>query len=624
MASATAAEAGASGTTMVEEVEEVVVTATRIPTTLGRTGASISVIDDVAIERMQARFVLDVLDMTPGLSVSQFGARGTDSSVRLRGQGPEGTLVLLDGIEVSDPSRSQTAFDFSQLMSGGLARIEVLRGSQSVLYGGDAVGGVVNITTKRGSGPATGSLLAEYGSFDTYLAGMQVRGGVADDRFGYSINAQYLNTDGFSAADEDLPGNSEGEDYNNVSSNGRFDLRVVDGVDLRAVYRIANGTLNYDRCGGPNCDDPDRGDDFLQYSGRFSAHVSALDDRLTAEMGAAYARNEREGFDDGADSFFYYGDRTKFDANARYALARDHDIVAGVDIENEAYRSDGDPVGADVNIRGYYALYQGTFFDRLTISGGVRLDDHELFGTFDTYRVTGAYRLGPIGTKLKGSYATGFRAPSLFELFGTCCGDPQLGNPDLEPEQSTSWDVGVEQALFADRLRLEATYFRIETDREIIFGGALGNPEPNYFNTGTPTTSKGVEISVDWAASETVDLGGTYTYNDATLETGERLQNRPRHTASAYVNWAFLRGRGNVNLSANHFSDSVDSDFSTYPTTLRSLKADAILRLAASFDLTERLQLSARIENLLDENYQSEAGYGTAPISAYGAIRYRF
>ncbi len=601
-----------------DDDEVMVITATRLPTELGRVGSSISVISAQDLAEQQTRFVTDVLQTTPGLSVSQFGPRGTGSTVRLRGQGAEGTLVLIDGIEVSDPSRVQTAFDFSQALAGNIDQIEVLRGSQSVLYGGDAVGGVVNILTRRGRGPATGSLLTEYGRFDSFLAAGSLEGGLMEDRFGYSLNLQYFDTEGFSAADENLPGNGEGEDYDNLSSSGRFDAALTDWIALKAAYRYAAGTLNFDRCGGPDCDDPDRGDDFLQYAGRVAVAVTALNGALTAQLGAAYTRNERDGFNDGASSGFFEGERTKIDFEGRYTVNPDHAVVFGVETEEERSVTDSDPGGADVRISGYYALYQGTFADALTLSFGARIDDHELFGTFETYRVTAAYGLAT-GTKLKGSFATGFRAPSLFELFGVCCGDPNLGNPDLQPEESESWDIGVEQTLFGGAVRAEAVYFQIETDNEIIFDFTdFGGPSPNYINVPGTTTTNGVESVLSWQAAPTLDIDLAYTFTETETEAGARLDNRPRHIFNLNTNWAFLGDRGQLNLNLRHFADTVDNGASV------DLENPVIVNLALRYALLERLELSARIENLLNDQYQTEFGYGTADISAFGGIRVLF
>ena len=198
-------------------LDTIEVTSTRIATEVEKTGASLTVVTGEEIEERQARTALDVLVTTPGISIAQFGAKGTDSTVRMRGLPGQYTTVLIDGVKVSDPSRSQTAFDFSQLQTVGVDRIEVLRGSQSVLYGGESVAGAVNIETRRGRGPVQGSIFGEVGSYDTWLGGGSASGGFADDRGGYNVSMQYLDTAGFSAADENLPGNSEGEDYDNLS-----------------------------------------------------------------------------------------------------------------------------------------------------------------------------------------------------------------------------------------------------------------------------------------------------------------------------------------------------------------------------------------------------------------------
>ncbi|MFA7595679.1 MAG: TonB-dependent receptor [Novosphingobium sp.] len=619
----TATDSAASAGNAEPDGSDIVVTATRVPTDIGKIGSSITVITAKELENRQTRFVLDALQTTPGLSVAQFGARGTDSSLKLRGQNPEGTFVLIDGVEVSDPSRSQTAFDFSQLLATNIERIEVLRGSQSVLYGSEAIGGVINIVSKRGSGPLTGSIFGEGGSYGTYLLGGQIRGGLANDRFGYSVDLQYLHTDGFSAADENLPGNSEGEKYKNFSSSGRFDYQFSDDWYAKAVYRYAEGTLNYDACGGPYCDDPDVGDDFLQYSGRLSTGFSLLDGALRGEFGASYARNEREGFDNGADSYFYYGDRTKFDFQGSYAIDADNVLVFGAETKNDRMRSDAVSDRISVRNNGFYALYQLGLFESLYLSAGVRIDDHETFGTFDTYRGTAAYNIAATGTKLKGSYSTGFRAPSLFELYGRCCGDPLFGNIDLKPETSKSWDLGIEQKLADDTLQLEVVYFQIDTRNKINFIG-FGDPEPNYFNVPGRTRSKGVEASLAWNPNEALSVRVAYTNNQVRAATGERLQNRPRHYISGNINYTFLNERANLNLTASYWSDTLDTDFSTFPSQIVKLDNPVVITLAGRLNLFEKTELTGRIENLLDEKYQTEAGYGTAGLSFYAGIRQSF
>lgn len=603
-------------------VDEVVVTATRTPTALDRIGSSVTVLTDLDLERQQIRYVSDALQSVPGIAVSQYGSRGTSSSVRLRGQGSEATLVLIDGIEVSDPSQPQTAFDFSHLTSAGVERIEVLRGSQSVLYGGDAVGGVISVTTRRGTGTPQGSIDLEGGRFGTRSLGTSVGGGAFDDRFGYRLNVERVETDGFSAADEALPGNTEGEAYENLSLNGTFTFTASEAVLVTGAFRAAEGTLNYDACGGEFCDDPDLGDEFEQQSARIATSFIASD-RFRAELGIAQARTERRGFDDGAPSGEWLGTRDKIDFAGTVALAAGRTLVFGAELEEESMRTTSIGRREAAGIDGYYTMVQISPSDALHLTFGGRLDRHEFFGSFDTYRATAAYALGASGVRLKASASTGFRAPSLFELFGAAFGEA-VGNTGLEPEQSESVELGFERTA-GERGTFGVTVFRIDTDDEIRFdAGTFGNGDaPNYFNIGA-TRSSGVEIAGDWAAAERISLGLSYTYNEAEDERGVPLDNRPKHLVALSLHYAFRDDRGGVSVNVRHMADTLDTDLGAFPSRRVALEDPVVANVAASYLVTQRLELKLRVENVLDEQYQTELGYGTADRAAYAGVRYRF
>jgi len=604
--------------TAVVRIDPLVVTSTRIPTEIERTGSSITVVTEEEIEQRQDREVLDVLKATPGVSVSQTGAKGTSSTVRVRGLPGQYSVVLIDGVEVSDPSRSQTSFDFSQLQTLGVERIEIMRGSQSVLYGGEAVAGAINIVTKKGEGDIGGSVFGEFGSYNTYTGGANVQGGFAEDRGGFNISAQYLDTSGFSAADENLPGNDEGEDYDNLSSVGRFDFAFNEQLGLKANYRYAKGTLNFDAAGRANGDDPDRGDDFLQYSGRTAVTYKTPGGMFAGEAGVAYAYNERDGFDNGAQSYYYEGDRITFDAQGTITFDPDNIVLLGMERDDESYKTDADPNGQDVWTNSYFAMYQFSPVENLFLSAGARIDDHETFGVYDTYRGTAAYRFDETGTTVRASASTGFRAPSLFELFGICCGDPNLGNPGLEPEESESWDVGIEQILLGGDLIADIAYFNIDVDNAIIFSGAMGTPAPNYFNSPGQSRSRGVETSLDWMATDALNVNVAYTWNVVQNAAGSRYDNAPRHVVNVNANYAFLDDKANVNLNLLHRIDTRDSG-NTY-----QLDDPFVLTFAGKYSVLENLDLTARVENLLDDQYQVERGYGTSDRAFYAGFTYRF
>jgi vitamin B12 transporter len=601
-------------------VETVVVTATQTPTDLSKIGSSMSVITGKDIAQQHTVFATDILQETPGLSFNQSGGRGTVSAVQLRGAPANETFVLIDGVEVSDPSVTQPTFDFSQLTAAGIDRIEILRGSQSVLYGGDAVGGVINIMTERGTGEFDGLGFAEGGSYGTYLVGGRARGGLDNDRFGYNATLQYLYTDSFSSADSRLPGNTEDDHYRNLSSSGRFDVAVNDMLDLKLVYRYAGGKANFDFCGGPFCDALNYGDDFTQYSGRFSAHAHLFNGLLELEAGAQTSHNARTNFDGTFSDYFYRANRNKYDLKGVLNIDPDDIVVFGIETKRDSSRSDTDAAGHHITSTGYYAEYQVTPIEPLSLTFGGRLDDNELFGTHTTWRVTAAYNIESTGTKLKGSYSTGFRPPSLFELFGACCGDPNFGNPALKPETSDSFDAGFDQSIL-ENLTFGVTYFRLEAANLIVFSGAFGTPAPNYFNVPRTSVSDGVEVSGDWAPLDGLKLRLAYTYNDVRSASGIRLQHRPESILNANADYTFLEDRANVNLNVRYTSNTLDTDFSTFPGTIVNLGSYAVVNLAGSYKVLDQLEVYARVENLFDQKYETGFGYGTAGLSGYGGVR---
>lgn len=596
------------------EDDPIVVTATRTPTELSKVGSSISVITADDMERQQTRFVSDVLQTVPGVFFKQSGPRGAQSTVGLRGQSADGVVVLVDGVEVSDTAGTQNAFDFAQLLSSGYDRIEVLRGAQSVLYGSEAVGGVINITTQRGEGQAGGDAFVEGGSYDTFTLGARVRGGLAGDRIGYSANLQGYRTDGFSAADEDRPGNIEADGYDNVSGSGRLDFKVSDALSLRAVGRYTDGSLDYDTFGPKDNAGPSQ--DFTQYSLRGSGEFSFFDGFFTGSVGAAYSKNERTTFNFGALSGRFRGDRTKYDLQGNLNFSQDDVLVFGVEAEDEEASTSGIQ-NKSASLDSVYASYQTGFFDRLYIALGARLDDSDTFGDFDSYRASVSYLIEG-GVRAKASYATGFRAPSLNERFGLFG-----GNPNLTPEENESWDAGFEFATSDRAIVADVTYFSSETENEIIFVGFLGP----YLNAGGTTDSRGVETSIEWSITGALSLGLAYTYNDVDGDLAA-LAYRPRHVTNLNVNYSFAGDRANLNLNVRGVADRRPSEFDADPDSFdpitRDLEAYTVVNLGGSYDLTENLQVYGRIENLTDEQYQTTYGYGTADRSVYVGLRVGF
>ena len=340
-------------------------------------------------------------------------------------------------------------------------------------------------------------------------------------------------------------------------------------------------------------------------------------------MGISYSYNERNGFDNGAPAYFYEGERVTYNFQGNMNFTEDDVIAFGVEREENSLVSDGNPNGEDVYINSYFLLAQLNPVGNLFVSAGGRIDDHETFGNYGTYRGAIAYKFEETGTTLRSSYSTGFRAPSLFELYGACCGDPNVGNPNLTPEESKSWDAGFEQLLFNDAVILDVAYFRIDVDNAIIWDGSLpfGTPAPNYVNVPGTSSSRGVETSIDWAATSNLNLNVAYTWSVVQDATGDRYDNAPRHVVNFNANYSFLAGKGNVNLNVLHRNDTKDN-----LSPLGAIKLDNpyVVTLAAKYSILDNLDLTARIENALDDQYQTEAGYGTSDFAAYGGFVFRF
>ncbi len=592
--------------------EEIIVTATRTPTPLPQVGSAVSVLTPLDFKNQKPQFLTDLLPELPSISFTQFGPPGTASDIRIRGAEPFDTLVLIDGVEVSDPSLIQSSFQFSQLLAGDIERVEVLRGSQSTLYGSDAVGGVINIITKAGGGPLKQTARLEGGSFGTAMASYGLSGG--EGPVGFAVGVQGYRTAGFSAADEDN-GNTERDGYKNLSFNGKMTAKVSDDLSVTGNFRYARSKVHFD--GGFPLADANNVDDQTQFSGRTAADLSLLDGRWTNEAAVTYARTTRAGTSDNVPSSDYTGDRLKFEYRGVLKVMPGQTVLFGAETEKEQSESLEQPDGVSARTSGYYVEYQLGLFDRLYLTGGARLDDHENFGRHETYRVTTSFLIPETGTKLRASYGTGFRAPSLFELHGECCGlAVPLGNPDVGPETSKSFDAGIEENLADKTIHLEATYFRLETGNKIVFDFNNFGIAPAYVNFAGTSVSQGVEAVASWRVNDDLELSGNYTYLDAKAPDGTRLPYRPKNSFTLVADLDILGGRGHVNVNLRRVSDVEEFGVALDNYTL----VGAVL----SYDLTDSIEIYGRVQNLLNQEYETRPGYGTADRSGFVGVRASF
>ncbi len=600
------------------EIPAVVVTANRVPDQPEEVGSSVTVLEREEIQRTRPREAVDVLRRVPGLSVTQSGGLGSATVVRLRGADSGQVQVLLDGVEVNDPSSASGDFSFAGLLASGIDRIEVLRGPQSALYGSDAIGGVISLSTGVGDGDPTGSLTGEYGSFGTYRGSANVEG--AFDRVAYGLTAAGVITDGFSRRDEDL-GFTEEDGAAVVNVTGRI---VADLLPTLSA-EVSGGYLRNDADLDISSADENSSSTVLDLVyGRFALEHFAFDGDLTTTAEFTASSTDREVTDADLVSEFT-GQRFEGGLRSVYALTDSVSLIGGFGVEVETGR--GEDIGGtspgerfddaltNVSVHG---LVRVEPLDDLVLTLGGRIDDFEAGGTEATYRATAVYDFPDFGTTIRGSVGTAARAPTIFQLNDSFTVDfggfvfRTEPNPDLETETSLGVDFGVEQAFFDDRVRLSATGFYNAFDNLISF-------ERTRFENIAEAETFGVEVAFTAQPLPWMVWQVNYTYLETEdLDTGLDLSRRPRHSMTAIVDIQPIDDLtlvGEVRYVGEQFNDSDNDDV---------LDAFTVVNFSAAYDVTEFLTTFVRLENAFDESYQEALGFGTADRSIFGGVTLSF
>jgi vitamin B12 transporter len=574
-------------------LEEVVVSASRIPTSREQIGSSVSVITEDDIERQQATTVYEALEQVPGLTLTNKGGVGNNTSVRIRGANDGQTLVLIDGMEVNDPSDPSGTFDFGTLSTAAIERIEVLRGPQSSIYGADAMGGVINIITKRGAQGLNARAKAEAGSYDTRSGTASVSGG---NRWGdFAFTARRYMTDGISAANAER-GATEPDPHRQTTFQGRVGGYPSERLSLDASFRYIDSRTELDASAGT--DDLDKRTERLERYGRLSAEYQAFQGRWTQEVGYGYT-NIRRSTKPTSFTEWYQGKKEKVDYHSEIRATDSTDLVVGAEYEQARIINESG-IDETIDNRAYFGeVRQEVAGAYLSLSG--RHDEHDDFGSETTYRSTLSYRVPATRTRLHGSYGTGFKAPTPYQLYSA------YGNLQLDPETSRGWDAGVEQPLLDGKLILEATYFHNRFEDLIEFVSfSVG-----YDNVSEART-RGLEAGFTLEPLERLTVRGSATWLDAeNLDTGDELRSRPDRKAHLRLDYR-LAGGATVTAQVRHRSEQDD-----YAGTS---DAHTIADLALEVPANDHWSLRGRVENVTDLDYEEVYGYGTRGRSAYVGV----
>lgn len=592
-------------------LEEVVVTSSRIEMPLRQVGTSISVVTREDITQLGYNSLYDVLRTQPAISVTNTGGPGSAASLRIRGEEGYRTLVLLDGIDISDTSGPQVSPRFEQLLSSGIQRVEILRGPQGLMYGADA-GGVVNITSLAPEDGFGGDVSAEGGRYGSSQVAGNLGGG--NRTVDFNLSAAEVRTDGFNARTTDAVLRDD-DGYKNTTAHGRLGYKLNEQLRLELVARSVEGRNEYDDCYTVDSFEPTDTcrDDYEQQAWRLAADYNR--GRFNNELSYNGNDTDRKFYSEGRQGFRARGELQRSSYLGSFTASDRLRLVYGVDLENESIDDGSFDVDRDQNA--YYLEYQGNFRDRLFVTAGGRVDDNDDFGTHNSYRVSSAYLI-PIGDsvlKLKGAYGTGFRAPSLYEVAynnGPFAYPPASGTT-LDEEKSKGYDLGLSWQA-AGGLYLEAVYFDQKIEDEIYFD--LANYS-GYLQDRGDTDSSGVELSAIWPIAEVLSLTANYTFNATETSDGNSRAYRPEKLANLGLNWRPLDDTLVLGIHWRMSRDAEDIDGS-------KLDNYQLLGFNASYRLFSAMEVYGRVENALDEDYQEIPTYNTSGAAGYAGLRYSF
>lgn len=617
-ATAAAATAAAAAATA-PAADPIVITATRTPVPLASVGTSVALVDRATLDRRQAATALDALATVPGVSIARNGPVGGVGSVFIRGAESDQTLVLIDGVRANDPASPGGAFDAGTQLLVGIERIEVVKGAQSVVWGSQAIGGVINFISPEPEGPLALDARAEGGHRGTVQ--LLARASGAAGPLGFSLGAGWFTSDGISAFAESR-GGRERDGFESLAATGRLALRLAAGLLLDARASVADTISDIDGFPPPAFAFADTAEVSrqLRATWRLGGTATLAGGRVTARAGYGQATTDRGSFADRSApvaAFDSLGRLVRLDGQVEADVATGLALIAGAEREVSRYRTTafgGPAARARAAIDSLYAQLRLQPAPGLTLTGGIRHDDHSRFGGRATAALSAAYSPNQGGTQLRTSWGQGFKAPSLFQLFS------DFGNPALRPETADSLDAGIVQRFAGGRADLSATVFRRLTRNQIDFVGCFGNPSPicvgrpfGTYDNVRRTRASGLELALAARPTDRLTLTAAYTRLDAVnRDSGRLLARRPRDILAAGLDWetplAGLALGSEVQLVGARFDDASNS---------QRLPGHTLVALRARLPVTDRIELTGRIENLFDETYETVLLYGQPGRAAF-------
>ena len=583
--------------TFANEVKEIIVKGARIDISEDNFGSSIFILDSEEIRLRGLRSAIDVISSSPGVTAKKNGSFGGVGSVRIRGASSSQTLVLIDGIPVNDASSPGGGYNFEYLDTSNIDRIEVLRGSQSTLWGSDAIGGVVNIYTKSADKNSI-NLLSEFGSFGLRKINSEL--GIASNSSKFLFLVDDTSLDGISKADKN-DGNVEkdGFETNSYSFKGDIDLN---NIQIKGLLSYIKSDVEYDSFGFvTGVQDGDERSITEEFIGNLTIKFNLFDDKLVNTFSINQSDISRDYFTNDNLTFGADGERKLYRYQGNTGFGEFNKIAFGLEKEESSVNAD------KLSINSYFFLYQFQPIKDLVISAGIRNDDNKGFNSKTTRKISAAYRVFD-NLSIKTSWGEGFKVPTIFQTTFFCCG-AESANTNIRPEESTSYDLGFDFSL-KDKFSFSLVYFKKDINDQINFSFGLGGYENIDF-----VESDGFEISVNSQISEEINLYLNYSYIDSIDGRGQRLINIPKDSGELALTY-----NSSFNLSGSLTIKYNGSEISTYGNLDSWSRADINL----FYKLNNFSEVYFRVENLLDKNYQQVFGYGTPDRSGLVGVKVNF
>ncbi len=640
--------AGESQTKEIASLDTIIITATRTEANIGKSGgSSVSVITAEDIKAKGFMTLGNILKSVPGIDIVSSGGFGKKSSMFIRGADSKNTLVLIDGIMFNDPSTPARGANIADLTVNNIERIEIVRGPQSVLYGSNATAGVINIITKKGKGKVSVYAGSEYGSYNTWKVYTGSSG--ASGNINYSLDVSNTNTDGFSAADDDndlIPHNqntSEDDSWENTTLSTSLGIDINSNFNVKATLRHVDSETDLDDWG------PGFAGDRFKYDSNLWMYVAEpeMSKKAMQDTKQTFGRFEINNsfMSHLIDTKIYYNNskikRTSYDNNGNFdskykSLTDESGFQASLNFENniitfgsshfyESYETD---TSSKKSCYTNSIWAQNQFFWKESLSAviGIRWDDNEAFGNKTTYRIAPSYTFTSINTTFKGSYGTGFRSPSLYELYADSL--PMWGftggNQNLDPEKSKGWDAGFEQSFIDNQLIFGVTYFKLNFDNKITYVTDSNTFQSTYENISGKTKTEGIESFIKWTLFKSLGFSVNYTYTHAKAPDNTRLVRRPLNKVSFNTKYkptdTLL-----INLDAN-WHDKQDEIYAKDKEGNAVLELDSytVINISAIYDVCDYFQIYGRIDNIFDKYYEETWSYAVAGLSGYVGIKVKY